>query len=164
VIALEKQLGLADGDLITCRNLGPVGGETNEDRHTRISSFFKEHILKHTDSREEQKYLIVSHYGTIINTQLVLLKMKHGASFNGRKSLKEDINDLEKHFSENSIDKINDLQRNMQGDSSDPSVKTEQAPFGRIKNCSLTKFEIKLDRETKKIIDLQISNNSSYLD
>ena len=107
---MEKQLGLDDGDLITCRNLAPVGGETIQDKHDRISSFFKEHILKHTDSREEQKYLIVSHYGTIINTQLVLLKMKDAFSKGvARKALMIEINDLQKKFGKNSLNQINDL-------------------------------------------------------
>ena len=114
-------MGLEEGDLVSTRKVKLLGGESIPERQERVESFFKEHILKHTESREEQKFMVISHYGTIIDSQLVLLKLK------------------------------------------DPGTEPK-APFARgLKNCSTTRFDIKLDRETKKITDLKITNDSSYL-
>ena len=53
VIAMEKEMGLEEGDLVTTRKVYLLGGETIPERLERVESFFKEHILKHTESREE---------------------------------------------------------------------------------------------------------------
>ena len=50
---LEKQMGFDEGDLLTTRKVHLVGGESIPDREERVGKFFKEQILKHTESREE---------------------------------------------------------------------------------------------------------------
>ena len=63
---LEKQLGLDENDLIQFKAIESGGGESSDEIHERIIHFFKDHILK--ESREEKRYLIIAHGGTVLVT------------------------------------------------------------------------------------------------